>query len=135
MNDPSVLQMSNPGRPPGPYLREAILSSVRFWERGRIVYNLVLTGLVLGLVGHDWAHFRPVLVFPDFLLALAYMLFLAMLANLCYCAAYPVDLALQLSPAPKLLRRGRTLLWWAGMIFAFVLAWYWVVDEIYPGVQ
>jgi hypothetical protein len=31
------------------------------------------------------------------------------------------------------LRRARATLWWAGMIFAFTLAYYWIGDEIYPG--
>jgi len=115
----------------GSSLRDAVVSARRYWERRRLAYNLVLTALVIGLVVYTWPHFRPVFTFPAFLQALAYLMFLAGLANICYCAAYPLDLALQKLAPPPWLRRGRPLLWWAGLLFANALAIYWVVDEIY----
>jgi hypothetical protein len=128
MNDTSPLSPREPGLPAGPAWRDTVASAVRFWERRRPAYNFVLTGLVVGWVVVTWPHFRP----GFNLTAFAKMLVLAVLANVCYCAAYPVDFALQLSPTPEFLRRSRALLWWAGMIFAFALAWYWIGDEIYP---
>jgi hypothetical protein len=131
MNATSPLSPPNPGPPAGPSLREAIASAGRYWERRRIAYNIVLTALVLGWVVFTWPHFRPAVTLPYVFLALAYMLFLAVLGNVCYCAAYPVDLVLQQYATPEYLRRGRRVLWWAGMIFAFALAYYWIGDEIY----
>jgi hypothetical protein len=57
---------------------------------------------------------------------------LVLVANLCYCAAYIVDIPLQLSSLAANWRKYRWLLWSAGMLFAIVLASYWINDEIYP---
>jgi hypothetical protein len=126
-----LLSAPNPSTPAAPSLREAIVSAVRFWERRRISYNIVLTALVISWVVFTWPHFRAAVTLPYVFLALAYMLFLAVLANLCYCAAYPVDFVLQLYTMPEFLRCSRTVFWWAGMILAFALAYYWIGDEIY----
>jgi hypothetical protein len=130
MNNPALIPPGDPSAAARPSLRDAVSSAVRFWERRRLAYNLTLTALVLGLVARDWSHFRPVFTYPAYLLAFAYMLFLAALANICYSAAYPVDFALQLSPAPDVLRRCRVILWWAGLLVAIALACYWMEDEI-----
>jgi hypothetical protein len=58
-----------------------------------------------------------------------------MLANVCYCAAYLADLPLQHAPLGKGWIRWRWALWWAGMLFAVMLEWYWIADEIYPYVS
>ncbi len=131
MNAISEIPPQSSGTPDGPSLRGAITSAVRYWERRRIAYNIVLTGLVIGWVVFTWPHFRAAVTLPYVFTAFAYMLFLAALGNVCYCAAYPVDFALQLYATPGFLRCGRTVLWWAGMIFAFALAYYWIGDEIY----
>jgi hypothetical protein len=57
------------------------------------------------------------------------------LANVCYCAAYLVDLPLQYSSFRAAWRRRRFALWLAGMLFAALLASYWIADEIYPYVS
>ena len=131
MNTTSPLSPPNPGTPAGPSLREAVASAVRYWEHRRVAYNIVLTALVIGWVVFTWPHFRAAVTLPYVFTALAYMLLLAALGNVCYCAAYPVDFALQLYANREVLRRGRIVLWWAGMIFAFALAYYWIGDEIY----
>ena len=60
------------------------------------------------------------------------MVILAVLANVCYCAAYLVDLPFQLSAAGSAWKRRRGALWVVGTLFAMLLASYWIVDEIYP---
>jgi len=70
-----------------------------------------------------WPHFRP---------ALPLLFALAVLANVCYCAAYLVDLPLQVSSFGSGWRRRRVVPWLAGMLFAAGLASYWIADEIYP---
>jgi hypothetical protein len=131
MNDPSHLPLRDPGAPADPSWRKRISSAWRFWERRRLAYNLVLTVVVIGLFVQSWPHFRPVFTRSLWLPALAYMLFLAALGNICYCAAYPVDLVLQWAAKPEFMRRSRVALWWAGLLLACVLALYWMEDEVW----
>lgn len=60
---------------------------------------------------------------------------LALLANVCYCAAYLVDIPTQYSSVGAIWRRRRWGLWLMGMLFAIVLENYWIADEIYPFVR
>ena len=99
-----------------------------FWERGRILYNAVLSVVVLLWIALTWPHFRPAITLGS----LEVMVFLALLANVCYCAAYIVEFFMQ-ALLPELSgRRFRQTLWVLGMLFALLLANYWIVDEIYP---
>ena len=126
--------MTAAGSPPagdGPALRALLDDALRYWEPRRILYNLGLAGVVLAWVALTWPHFRPALT----LQALALLFVLAVLANVCYCAAYLVDLPLQYSSFRASWRRRRFVLWLAGMLLAAVLASYWIADEIYPYVS
>jgi hypothetical protein len=74
-------------------LRDAMTSAIAYWERARIVYNLVLTLIVVGHFAAAWPGSRNKIT-----LDLAQVLFLgAVAANVVYCAAYPVDVFAQLS--------------------------------------
>jgi threonine/homoserine/homoserine lactone efflux protein len=57
---------------------------------------------------------------------------LALVANVCYCAAYVVDVAMIHSSLASVWRRRRWILWLVGTLFAIALASYWIADEIYP---
>jgi hypothetical protein len=105
--------------------------AARFWEPRRIAYNSILVGVVAAWVAATWPHFRPALTLE----ALGIMTVLALLANLCYCAAYFVDIPMQLSAVGADWRRSRWILWIAGMILAFVFTNYWIADEIYPFIR
>lgn len=105
--------------------------STRYWEPRRLVYNGILFVVVLGWLVLTWPHFRPAMTLPN----LGRMLVLGLLANLCYCAAYVVDVPLQYSPVRESWRHLRAGLWVAGTVFAFLLANYWIADEIYPYVD
>jgi hypothetical protein len=109
---------------------DALRAAARWWEPRRITYNLGLAGLAIGWVVVTWPHFRPAFK----LLNLGRILVLAALANVCYCAAYAVDVPMQYAVAPGAWRRGRRALWWVGTAFALLLAQYWIGDEIYPDV-
>jgi hypothetical protein len=111
-----------------PPLRDVIDNALCYWELRRIPYNLVLTAVVLAWVVMSWPHFRPAVTLQSLLL----LSVLAMLANVCYCAAYLVDLPLQYSSFRGRWLRWRAALWVAGMLFATLLANYWIADEIYP---
>ncbi len=110
--------------------RSYLHDSIRFWEPRRIPYNVVLVAVTVFWFLLDWSHFRPALHLPMVLALLA----LAGLANICYCAAYVVDLPLQHSRGRAVWRRRRWWLWLAGVLLAALLASYWINDEIYPGV-
>jgi hypothetical protein len=119
----------NEGQPGS--LRDMLTDAVRYWEPRRIIYNLVLVAVVMTWLFFTWPHFQSAV-------ALGSLLFLslfALLANVCYCAAYVVDIPIQYSFFRDLWRRRRWSLWTAGMLFAILLTNYWIADEIYPFVR
>jgi hypothetical protein len=127
--------MSTPNLPPlhsavGVSLRDSFGQAVRFWEPLRIAYNLVLLGVVASWVIGTWPHFQPALRFAT----LVPMAFLALVANVCYCAAYLLDVPLQ-QATRKFLGPWRWVVWTAGTLFAILLANYWIADEIFPDVH
>jgi hypothetical protein len=93
-------------------LRELFTDALRYWEPRRIIYNLVLT-----------------------VATSAWLIVLALIANVCYCMAYLADVFLQLSSFQLAWRRWRWALWLSGMLFALLVANYWTADEIYPYVR
>jgi hypothetical protein len=113
-----------------PELRDVGRDALGYWEIRRIGYNLILGAVVLAWVVCTWPHFRPAFTGRAGLL----LLVLATIANVCYTAAYPVDIALQLSAFRARWQRRRWILWCAGTLFAVLLACYWIADEIYPAV-
>jgi hypothetical protein len=112
---------------PSPAFRELFRDSFKFWEYKRIFYNAALTVVVALWLGLTWPHFRPMLNWNSVLL----LFVLGLIANVCYCAAYFVDVPLLSSPAASAWRPRRWILWLAGTILAIVLANYWIADEIY----
>ena len=74
-----------------------------------------------------WPHFQPAFA----LRSIPPLAVLAALANLCYCAVYVVELALQPSAT---WRKWRWSLWAAGTLLALLIECYWILDEIYPAV-
>lgn len=112
-------------------LREILSNAIRYWEPRRIAYNVALALVVAGWVVVTWPHFRGAWEFED-LLAL---LVLAVLANVCYCAAYLADIPMQYSVFQAAWRRRRWALWLVGTLFAMALAYFWIADEIYPALD
>jgi hypothetical protein len=95
-----------------------------------VIYNLVLAAVVAFWVIFTWPHFRDAMNLTSLLLLVT----LASLANVCYCAAYLVDITMRAS-ARHALNHQRWVLWLMGTLFAVVLENYWIVDEIYPFVR
>jgi hypothetical protein len=116
--------------PPGAF-RGLFGDALRFWELRRVIYNLVLCAVVVAWVALTWPHFRPMFELHSLLL----LAVLGLLANLCYCAAYLGDIPMQCSALGAMWRHWRWTLWVTGMLFAILLANYWIVDEIYPFVR
>jgi len=110
---------------------ELLSTSARFWEPRRILYNFILTAVcAIWLVG-SWPHFRPALQLSTLLPMAA----LAFFANICYSAAYIVDIPLLTSTFRTSWLSRRWILWLVGMLFALLLENYWIADEIYPDVH
>ena len=103
-------------------------SSARFWEPRRILYNLILFAVCVIWLAASWPHFRPALHLPY----LFPMAALALFANLCYSAAYLVDIPLLSSDFRSTWLSRRWILWLVGTLFALLLENYWIADEIYP---
>ena len=107
--------------------RARLADAARFWEPRRLVYDFILAAVTFTWLIATWPHFRPALTLTSlFLLSI-----LALIANACYSAAYFVDIPFQLSSVANR-NRLRWGLWIAGTLFAFLLANYWIADEIYP---
>ncbi|HKM46393.1 MAG TPA: hypothetical protein VJX69_02335 [Terriglobales bacterium] len=105
--------------------------AIRYWEPRRAVYNIALTAIVIVWVARTWPHFRDALTLSSLKLVV-----LGLLANVCYSAAYLVDIPLRRwSSASGWWQRGRLGLWTAGTLFASLLTNYWIGDEIYPFVH
>lgn len=108
--------------------RSLLVEAIRYWEPRRLVYNCLLSAVCAYWVILSWPHFRPALAWSS----LAPLSLLVLLANLCYCAAYLVDIPFQLSAFSEFWLRRRWALWLMGTIFAIILTSYWINDEIYP---
>ncbi|MFY9688530.1 MAG: hypothetical protein WA369_15045 [Candidatus Acidiferrales bacterium] len=119
------------GQASSPTLGGIVNDAARFWEPRRLIYNAVLAAATVSWLLATWPHFRPALKMSSFVL----LTILAMLANICYSAAYLLDVPLQLSSLGAIWKRRRWILWLAGTAFAVALANYWIADEIYPFVR
>lgn len=111
--------------------RGFLTDAIRFWEPRRLVYNLVLAIVVVIWIVASWPHFRPMYTLHSLLL----LSILALLANVCYCAAYLLDIPMQGVSVGDALRRQRWGLWVIGTLFAVVFENYWIADEIYPFIR
>lgn len=95
--------------------RATLTDTIRFWETGRLGYNGVLAALLLLLasLGDAWE-----IIARSFGLVIV----LGAVANALYCIAYPVDLAMQATPARAFWRQWRWVAWCGGTAFAVLLA-------------
>ena len=97
---------------------EYVARALRFWERRRIVYNLVLGLVEIGDFVFDWPDSRQALSFN---LSMGIFV-LAVLANVAYCAAYLPDIFVQFSGLDSALRWTRKILFVIGTAFAAIVA-------------
>ena len=98
-------------------LREMVTDALRYWEPRRLIYNAVLALIVIGYFCRSLPESRAALSFDGFL----FVFILAVLANLCYCAAYIADIFAQFSGFRVLWLRWRWLLLALGIIFAGII--------------
>jgi len=109
-----VVESSSMMAPPSASFRDLVTDSIRYWEPRRLLYNAVLAVVVIGY----WIAGSSVPLSLDWMLVL---FVLAVLANLCYCAAYIADLFAQYSGFQGVWRRWRWLLFMLGVVFAAVI--------------
>jgi len=131
METPLPTQSQGFGKSPSGPFRGFLTDAIRFWEPRRLIYNLVLAVVVVVWLVASWPHFRPAFTLHSLLL----LSILALLANVCYCVAYLVDIPMQSMSAGVALKRLRWGLWVLGTLFAILFENYWIVDEIYPFVR
>ena len=128
------MEISSPASSPGPGHSPSgafpglLADAARFWEPRRLIYNFILVVVTFSWVVGTWPHFRPALTLTSLFL----MSILALIANACYSVAYFVDIPFESSSMGASRNRFRWGLWILGTLFAFVLANYWIADEIYP---
>ncbi len=73
--------------------RASLLSAAHFWEPRRIVYNILLIAVVVIWFAATWPHFLRAMNLRAFF---AFFV-LGLLANVCYSAAYLIDIPMRRS--------------------------------------
>jgi len=101
----------------GTPLREKLSDAIRFWEIRRIFYNLWLAAIVIAYFLANFPGSRSFIQIDNLL----FLFLLAVLANVAYCAAYPVDIFVQMSGMRETWRTIRWVLFTIGMIVAGIL--------------
>ena len=99
-------------------MRAALTDAIRYWERGRILYNTVLAIIVIAYFAINLPGSKGQLSFG----LLQGFFVLAVLANIAYCAAYPIDVFTQLSGVRAVWVRYRWVLLVVGILFAAIFA-------------
>lgn len=101
--------------------REHVTDALKFWEPARLFYNLALVATV---VWQFMPFFNGVAPFRhDVIALLPQLIVLAGLANVAFCAAYPIDLFVQASDFRPSRGVWRLVIFAAGAIVGVSLAW------------
>jgi len=95
-----------------------VADALRYWEPRRLIYNGILVAVVAVDLAINWTVTHEVPKFDAFL----FLFFLAVLANVCYCAVYAVDLFVRFSGLEAAWKKGRVVVLWVGTAFAGVIA-------------
>ena len=106
----------------------ALRDAAQWWEPCRVLYNITLAAIFVALTARTWPRLQPELTSA----AVLPLIVLALLANLCYCAAYVVDLAALSARAQPHRDRWRWALFCVGTLLAMFFETYWFLDEILP---
>lgn len=101
-----------------------VANALRYWEPRRLIFNLVLGLVVAGHFISSWPQSWTDLTFNTTL----GFFFLAVLANVCYCAVYIVDLFVQFSGLHAAWMKGRMAVLIVGTAFAAVIAHFFAMN-------
>lgn len=109
--------------------RESVTAAIRYWEPRRLVYNLVLAGIVLTYFGMNYPASKSA-ISVNSLLAL---FLLTVLANVAYCAAYPVDVFVSTSSYREQWWRYRWIIFLIGLLFAAIITRFFALGAFHSG--
>ena len=109
--------------------RESVTAAIRYWEPRRLVYNVVLAAIVLLYFGINYPASRSI-VSVDFVL---YLFLLCVLANVLYCAAYPIDIFVCASNYREQWRKYRWIIFTIGLIFAAIITRFFALGMFHSG--
>ncbi|MFN3200304.1 MAG: hypothetical protein ACE366_18040 [Bradymonadia bacterium] len=106
---------------PAPVTFRAMISdALRYWEIRRIPFTIILAVVAIVRLWPLKQMIDESGTWPDVLLEL---FILGIMANICYCVAYIIDLLVQGSDFREGWRRQRWLLWVLGLGVGMALAW------------
>jgi hypothetical protein len=112
--------------PPRMRFADLAANALRYWEPRRLLYNAALLAVVAFHYMSRWPASKASMT-GDALLG---MFFLAVLANVAYCAAYPVDLFVQFSGQRDAWIKWRWVVLVVGICFAAIITHFIVRDGI-----
>jgi len=101
-----------------------VADGLRYWEPRRAIFNIALAAVVAGHFVAAWPRSWTELTFNTILV----FFFLAVLANVCYCAVYVVDLFVQFSGLHPAWSKGRMAILIVGTAFAAVIAHFFAMN-------
>jgi hypothetical protein len=108
--------------------KDYVTDAIKFWERWRLAYNLVLAAIVIIHFAAGYPASKAVLSLDS---ALGLFL-LAVVANIAYCAAYLADIFAQASGFRELWQRYRWLLFAIGTTFAAIITHFVAMGIFHP---
>ncbi len=116
-----------------PTFRESVSDAIRFWEPRRLVYNALLSLIVLFYFFRAYPASKAILTLDSIL----GLFLLVVLANVAYCAAYLADVFAQWSSYRDLWYRDlwkqyRWVLFAVGMLFAGILTRFIAIGIFWP---
>ena len=91
-----------------------VAEALRYWEPRRLFYNGILLAIVIGHIFTRWQAAASILTIN----LLLFCFFLAVLANVCYCAVYVVDIFVRFSGLQAGWEKGRIVVLLIGTAFA-----------------
>jgi hypothetical protein len=107
---------------------ESVTDAIRYWEPRRLLYNALLAAIVLVYFGIAYPASKQFLAVDSIL----WIVLLAVLANVAYCAAYIVDVFAQLSSYRDVWRSYRWVLLSVGLLFAGIITRFFALGMFFP---
>jgi len=108
--------------------RESLTNAIRYWEKMRIVYNVILLLVAAGCFAWHYSAVGSKLSIDLFLSTIL----CAIVLNVLYCSAYIVDVLVQMSEFRERWAKFRWVPFSLGAIFAAILTRFWSLSVFGP---
>jgi hypothetical protein len=108
--------------------RESLTNAIRYWEKMRLVYNVVLLLVVAGCFAWNYSAVGSKLSVNVFFS----MILCGILLNVLYCAAYIVDVCVQMTEFRERWAKFRWRLFAIGALFAAIVTRFWSLSIFGP---